>query len=129
MAKTRRKKINKSPGKAFRNARTYVAEKGEMVTVKGIRGRTKVIRLGGGKSVRSVESAVQQVVAKPVGDRKPKAIFVGRQYTGVARSKPYPYRSIKRGAVPTPVPAGLMGGLAKAVRRVKKVIVGGDNAV
>ncbi len=123
MAKTRRKKINRSPEKAFRNAKTYIVDKGEMVTVKGIRGRTKVIRLGSGKSVRSVASDVQQV---PVKTGNAKAIFVGRQYTGVARSKPYPYRSIKRGAVPAPAPTGLM---ARARRAVKKVIVGGDNAV
>lgn len=124
MAKTRRKKINKSPGRPYRNAKAFVADKGDMVTTKGYRGRTKVKRVTDetGKrltSVRLVET-VPQIVAKPVGDRKPTPIFVGRQYTGVARSKAYPYRSTKRGAVPASAPVGL---LARARRAVKKVLV------
>lgn len=123
MAKTRRKKINSSPGKAYRNSRAYVVEKGDMVTVKGVRGRTKVIRVTGegDKRITSVRSVmdVPQVVAKPVGDRKPKPIFVGRVYTGVARSKPYPYRSKKRGAPDVLVtPGGMMARMGKAIKRV-----------
>ena len=129
MAKTRRKKINRSPGRAFRNARTYVVEKGDMVTVKGVRGRTKVVRVTGegDKRITSVRSVtvVPQIAAKPVGDRKPKPIFVGRQYTGVARSKPYPYASTKRGAPPKLLPTGLM---ARAAKALKRVVVKGDHA-
>lgn len=122
MAKTRRKKINRSPGKAFRNARTFVVEKGDTVKCKGVRGRTKVIRVTGegDKRITSVRSVmdVPQIAAKAVGDRKPKAIFVGRVYTGVARSKPYPYRGKKRGAPEVPVVAGFMARAAKAMKRV-----------
>src|SRR5664279_1586402 len=122
MAKTRRKKINRSPGKPFRNARTYVVEKGDMVTTKGIRGRTKVVRVTDDNdkritSVRSVEDR-PQIKAKPVGDRKPKGIFVGRTYTGVARSKVYPYAGVKRGGPPAPAPAGLLARAGKALKRV-----------
>lgn len=127
MAKTRRKKINQSPGRPYRNAKAFVADKGDMITTIGVRGRTFVKRITdkAGKrltSVRLVEPKTQ-IAAKPVGDVKPKAIFVGRQYTGVARSKPYPYRSTKRGAVPAPAPKGLLGGLTRAARAVKKVLV------
>lgn len=128
MAKTRRKKINRSPPHPFggRAARpkAFVIEKGDMVTVKGVRGRTKVVRVvnDAGKRITSVRTVEDkpQVAAKPVGDRKPRAIFVGRVYTGVARSKAYPYRSTKRGAPPL-APVGLM---AKAARAVKRVVVG-----
>ena len=125
MAKTRRKKINRSPAHPFggRNARpkVYVINKGDQITTIGVRGRTKVKRVinEDGKrvtSVRIVEDAVQ-TPAKAVGDRKPTAIFVGRQYTGVARSKPYPYRSVKRGGAPL-APVGLMARAGKAVKRV-----------
>ncbi len=122
MAKTRRKNINKSPIKPFRNSRTYIADQGDKVTTKGIRGQTRVKRVvnSDGKRVTSVRitEVVPQIAAKPVGDRKPKGIFVGRVYTGVARSKPYPYRSKKRGAVDASAPVGLMGRAAKAVKRV-----------
>src|ERR1035437_2851006 len=113
MAKTRRKKMNKSPGKPFRNSRAHVVDKGDRVTVQGARGRTEVKRVTDetGKrltTARLVES-VPQVAAKSVGaHHKPTPIFVGRVYTGVARSKPYPYNSKKRGMgapgfVPTPL--------------------------
>lgn len=122
MAKTRRTKTNRSPGKPYRNSRAYVTDKGDMVTVNGVRGRTKVKRVTdeAGKRLTSVRitEVVPQVVAKPVGDRKPRAIFVGRQYTGVARSKPYPYRGKKRGAPDAPAPIGLMARAAKAMKRV-----------
>jgi hypothetical protein len=104
MAKTRRKKSNRSPGKPFRNARAYVAGPGDRMTVKGFRS-------GGGP----------QIIAKPVGDRKPKVIFVGRQYTGVARSKSYPYAGVKRGGPPKLAPVGL---IARAAKRIKRVVVG-----
>jgi hypothetical protein len=125
MAKTRRTKQNRSPGRAYRNAKTYIVEQGDKVTTIGIRGRTKVKRVTdeAGKrltSIRVVEEAVQ-TPAKGVGDLKPKGVFVGRVYTGVARSKPYPYRSVKRGAVPVPQSKGL---LARARRAVKRVVVG-----
>jgi len=122
MAKTRRTKQNRSPGRPFRNAKAFVAEKGDKVAVAGARGRTKVVRVTNddGKRVTSVRSVeiVPQVAAKPVGDRKPIGVFVGRQYTGVARSKPYPYRSVKRGGPPAVAPVGLMARAAKAVKRV-----------
>lgn len=131
MPKTRRKKINTSPGRAFRNSRAYIAEKGDMVTTVGIRGRTRVVRVTGPNdddtkrvaSVRLTEEVKQLPSPKAIGDKKPIAIWVGRQYTGVARGKPYPYRSTKRGAPAAPAPVGLMGGLRKAARAVKKVIV------
>ena len=124
MAKTRRTKINRSPGKPYRNAKTFIAVQGDKITTIGVRGRTKVTRITDetGKRLTSVRvtEAVIQTPAKAVGDRKPKGIFVGRQYTGVARSKPYPYRGKKRGAIEAPPLPGLM---AKAARAVKSVVV------
>lgn len=123
MAKTKRTKQNRSPGRAFRNSRTHVLVKGDTVAVQGARGRTTVTRVTdeAGKRLTSVRitAVVPQVVAKPVGDRRPKTIFLGRQYTGVARSQPYPYRGKKRGAVPAPAPVGLM---ARARNVMKKVV-------
>ncbi len=121
--KTRRKNINKSPIKPYRNARAFIADKGDMVTTKGVRGRTNVKRVTNedGKRLTSVRitEVLPQIVAKPVGDRKPKAIFVGRVYTGAARSKPYPYRGKKRGAIEdVQAPVGLVARTAKAVKRV-----------
>lgn len=75
MAKTRRKKINRSPQRIFKNSRVVVAEEGFGVKVAGFRAEGN------------------QVAAK--GD-KVKAIHVGRQYTGVPRGKTYPYASKKR---------------------------------
>jgi hypothetical protein len=128
MAKTRRTKINSRPPHPFggRAARpkVYVVEQGEQITTTGFRGRTVVTRILGedGKRTATVRVAenVIQTPAKAVGDRKPKAIFVRRQYTGVARGKSYPYRSVKRGGQPT-LPDGLME-LAK--KAIKKVVVG-----
>ena len=126
MAKTRRKKINRSPGKPYRNAKAFLADKGASVTTMGQRGRTEVLRIwdaaGGRQSIRKVP-VVPQIAAKTVGDRKPKTIFVGRQYTGVARSKVYPYAGKKRGGTDKPIPRGLMARAAKAVRAVKRVVV------
>lgn len=129
MAKTRRTKRNVSPGRPYRNAKAYVVEKGDMVVTTGLRGRTKVKRVTDetGKrltSVRVTEAVKQPPAPKGIGDDKPTAIFVGRRYTGVARSKPYPYRSVKRGAAPVaPEPKGLMGGLRKAAKAIKRVVV------
>lgn len=119
MAKTRRKKLNRSPGKPYRNARAFIALKGDMITTIGVRGRTEVLRVSG-KAIRHVPE-VPQTPAQAVGDRKPKGIFVGRQYTGVARSKPYPYRGEKRGAVEAPPLVSRL--MAKAARAVKRVVV------
>jgi len=121
MAKTRRKKINRSPDKPFRNAKAYVALSGDRMTVKGVRGKTRV-GFTDGMRARIVEID-PQIIAKPVGDRKPKPVFVGRQYTGVARSKVYPYAGVKRGGSATLIPVGLMARAAKAVRAVKRVVV------
>lgn len=127
MPKTRRTKINKSPIKPYRNSRAFILEKGETIMTAGVRGRTSVKRVTdeAGKRLTSVRLTedVPQIAAKMVGDVKPKAIFVGRQYTGVGRGKAYPYRSKKRGAPEAPVSKGLMGGLRKAARAVKKVLV------
>jgi hypothetical protein len=122
MVKTRRTKQNRSPMKPYRNAKAYVIDKGDRVTVQGIRGRTMVKRVTNeeGKRLADVRITqdVPQVKAKSAGA---KAIFIGRQYTGVARSKVYPYCSTKRGAVPVaPVPVGLM---AKARNAMKRVVV------
>jgi hypothetical protein len=111
----------------FRNSVPYVVEKGDMITTTGIRGRTRVVRMTdeNGKrvtgSVRIVDTDVKQTPAKGTGDRKPKGIFIGRTYTGVARSKPYPYAGAKRGGSPAPVTEGL---LSKASKAMKRVVVG-----
>lgn len=132
MAKTRRTKTNKSPIRPYRNAKAFVAVKGDMVTVAGARGRTRVKRVTNeaGKrlsTVRIVE-VVPQVAAKTVGDRKPRAIFLGRAYTGVARSKPYPVRGAKRGGPPPGLAMGAPGLMARAGRAMKRVIVGAAGA-
>jgi hypothetical protein len=93
-----------------------------MVTTIGVRGRTRVTRVTNEtgqrlKTIRLVEDAIQ-TPAKAVGERKPKAIFIGRIYTGVARSKPYPYRSRKRGASEPEMKPGLMARAAKAMKSV-----------
>lgn len=131
MAKTRRKKINRSPAHPFggRNARpkVFVVEQGDMVTTTGIRGRTVVSRVTDetGKRLSTVRivTAVEQRKAKTAGARKPVGIHIGRVYTGVARSKPYPYRSTKRGGTEAPAKVGLM---ARAAKAVKKVLVSAD---
>jgi hypothetical protein len=123
MAKTRRTKTNRSPGKPYRNSRAHVVDKGDMVTVQGVRGRTVVNRVTdeAGKrltTARLVET-VPQIAAKPVGaNHKPKRIFVGRVYTGVARSKVYPTHSAKRGGLAPLLVPGLMARAAKAMKRV-----------
>jgi len=122
--KTRRKKINKSPlhpfGGRTARPRVYVVAQGDRVTTTGFRGRTLVKRIVTEEgrrvnTVRLVEDKTQ-VPAKAVGDRKPIGIWLGRTYTGVGRSKAYPYRSSKRGEAPLALkPRGLMAGAAKAV--------------
>lgn len=121
MAKTRRTKTNRSPGRPYRNSRAFIAEIGDKIRTRGVRGRTKVVRVVSGARlhrVRETEVVPQLAAPKPVGDRKPKGIFVGRQYTGQPRSKPYPVRGVKRGGTPAPVAVGLMARAAKAVKRV-----------
>jgi hypothetical protein len=76
MAKTRRKKINKSPQKVFRNSRVVVAETGFGVKTAGYRAEGK------------------QVAAK---GKDAKGVHVGRVYTGVPRGKTYPYGSTRQG--------------------------------
>ena len=90
MPKTRRTKRNTSPGRPYRNSKAYVAEKGDMITTTGIRGKTVVKRVTDktGKrltSIRVTEPVTQPAAPKAVGERKPIAIFVGRQYTGGRR--------------------------------------------
>lgn len=74
MAKTRRKKINKSPLKIFKNSRVMVVDNGVGVKTGGYRTKGK------------------QVASK---DAKP--IHIGRVYTGVPRGKTYPYGSKRQG--------------------------------
>ncbi len=105
MAKTRRTKRNRSPQKVYRNAKTFIAVAGERVAVKGVR------------------SEGPQVPHKPVGDRKARPVFLGRQYTGVARSKVYPTHGKKRGGVAPLASIGLMAGLTKVAKAVKSVVV------
>jgi hypothetical protein len=126
MVKTRRTKQNRSPGKPYRNAKAYVVDKGDRLTVKGIRGRTMVKRVVSGARLHRIRvtETVPQIEAKSVGDRKPKGIFVGRVYTGVARSKVYPYRSQKRGA-PLPLPPGIMAKAAGLWQKRKRVVLPG----
>lgn len=129
MAKTRRKKLNKSPGKPYRNSRAHVVDKGDMVMVKGVRGRTVVNRVTdeAGKrltSARLVET-VPQIAAKSVGaHHKPRPIFVGRVYTGVARSRVYPTHGKKRGGLAPLLVPGLM---ARTARAMKRIVVGSGN--
>lgn len=126
MAKTRRTKTNRSPIRAYPKAKTYIVEQGDKVTTTGIRGRTKVKRVTNeaGKrltTVRLTEEA-KQTPAKATGDRKPKGIFVGRVYTGVQRSKVYPYGSKRQGFQPpeSPEPAGLAGLIEKTKAKLFK---------
>lgn len=75
MAKTRRKKINKSPTKLFQNSEVRIVEQGFGIKTAGYRAKGK------------------QIAAKGEGV---KPVFVGRQYTGVPRGKTYPYAGKKR---------------------------------
>jgi hypothetical protein len=87
-----------------------------------VRGRTTVKRVVNDEGKRlttvRVTETVPQIAHKPVGDGKPKGIFVGRVYTGVARSKLYPYCSKKRGApdlVPTPRVSRMVKAMKSAI--------------
>jgi hypothetical protein len=121
MPKTRRVKQSRWPTRPYRNSKPYVAEKGETVQTSGFRGRTRVVRVTdeAGKRVATVRRA-EEVVQKPSTSASAKPVQIGRAYTGVARSKPYPYRGAKRGGAPI-APGGNM--IARAARAVKKVIV------
>jgi hypothetical protein len=77
MAKTRRKKINKSPLKAFQNSRPVVVEQGFGVKTAGYRAKGKQVSAKGADA---------------------KAIHIGRVYTGVPRGKTYPYSGPYSGA-------------------------------
>jgi hypothetical protein len=79
MAKTRRRKINKSPVGLGRHIALRTVEPGFRVKVAGHR------TAAGSKMVPSKD-------AKPV--------FVGRTYTGENLGKVYPYASVKRGGAP-----------------------------
>jgi|ERR1017187_7299845 hypothetical protein len=127
MAKTRRKKLNKSPGKPYRNSRAHVVDKGDMVTVQGVRGRTVVNRVTDEAGKRLTTARLVEIVPQIAAKLKSKPIFVGRVYTGVARSKVYPVRGAKRGGLRMEAlaPVGLMARAAKAVKRV--VVRGGDD--
>jgi hypothetical protein len=95
--KTRRKKINRSPTKLYRNSHVVVAEPGFGVKVAGYRASKE------GEDVRQV----------PAKGEKAKAIHIGRQYTGRPRGKAYPYAGKKRGGSPD---------LTMAPRRVVGVV-------
>lgn len=76
MAKTRRKKINRSPSTPFgRNSRAAVVAKGNVIKTSGVR----------------------KVLDETRGSKDAKQIHVGRTYTGVPKGKVYPYGSVKRG--------------------------------
>lgn len=74
MAKTRRKKINRSP-RGNPNSTLAVVEKGALVRTSGFRTEGN----------------------EPRPDKEARPVFVGRVYTGVARGKVYPYAGAKRG--------------------------------
>jgi hypothetical protein len=79
MAKTRRHKINRSPGTPFgRHCRAAVVEQGSQMKTTGAR-----------KEITETKGAGKD--AKPV--------HLARVYTGVPKGKLYPYRSEKRGGV------------------------------
>jgi hypothetical protein len=79
MAKTRRHKINRSPGTPFgRHCRAAVVEQGSQMKTTGAR-----------KEITETKGAGK--------DAKP--IHLGRVYTGVPKGKLYPYRGEKRGGV------------------------------
>lgn len=122
--KTRRTKRNRSPIKPFVNATAFVTVPGDMITTRGVRGRTVVKRILSGDGKRRLQTA--RLVAPATQQPAPKdgrPIFVNRAYTGVARSKVYPYHSPLRGGAPIvpDVSVSFLGGLTK---RVKTVLVG-----
>ena len=124
MAKTRRTKTNRSPGKPYRNSRAHVVDKGDRVTVQGVRGRTVVNRVTDEAGKRLTSARLVETVPQIAAKLKSKPIFVGRVYTGVARSKVYPTHSAKRGGLAPLLVPGLMARAAKAMKRV--VVKGGS---
>lgn len=78
MAKTRRRKQNKSPKNPFGNSRARVVTDGALVRVAGHR----------------TDKIVLSPHARPV--------HVGRVYTGLPRGKAYPYAGAKRRTQPAP---------------------------
>lgn len=104
MAKTKRRKQNRSPAQPFRNATAHVLEAGLHIQVAGHRAAE------GAKQIASVK-------AKPV--------FIGRSYTGVPRGKQYPYAGKKRGGA-TPEPEASPGVLSRVVRATKSIMVNGE---
>jgi hypothetical protein len=74
MAKTRRKKLNRSPIKN-QQINLFVVEEGARIACNGHRMPPK----------------------KMSPNAKAKPVFVGRVYTGVNKGKEYPYASAKRG--------------------------------
>lgn len=91
MAKTRRKKINRSPGTPYgRNTRAAVVEKGNVIKTSGVR----------------------KVLNETKGSKDAKQVHVGRHYTGVPKGKIYPYAGRKRGGPDTrPLAAQILDGL------------------
>lgn len=77
MAKTRRKKMNKSPP-GNNHISLRVVEQGARIKVSGHR---------------------TAAGSKMIPNAKAKPVFVGRVYTGVNTGKVYPYASVKRGGV------------------------------
>jgi hypothetical protein len=77
MAKTRRKKLNRSPIKN-QQINLFVVEEGARIACNGHRMPPK----------------------KMSPNAKAKPVFVGRVYTGVNKGKVYPYASAKRGGAP-----------------------------
>lgn len=101
MAKTRRKKTNRSPTKN-QQINLFVVEQGERIAVDGH---------------RTAESKMQP-------NKKATPVFVGRTYTGVNKGKVYPYASAKRGG---PVVRGSEG--QPLTKRVLAAITGaGESA-
>lgn len=123
--KTRRKKINKSPIRPYRNARAHIIVQGDRITCKGVRGRTRVKRVVDEDGKRLASTRITENTPQ-VSVKGGTAIYVGRVYTGVARSKAYPARSIRQGGSPAPIKVGLFQRAAKAVKRV---VVGGDGGL
>lgn len=123
MAKTRKKKRNRSPGRPYRNSRAYTLNAGDLITTRGVRGRTKVTRITDEEGKRIGRARLVEAAKQPPPPSRPgaKRIRVGGAYVGMPRSKAYPYGSTRQG-FPAPVdmaPKGLLGRAAKAMKTVK----------
>lgn len=81
MAKTRRRKMNRSPVGLGRHIALRTVEEGFRVQVAGH---------------RTAEGS------KMIPSKRAKPVFVGRTYTGENTGKVYPYASAKRGGKPEP---------------------------